>query len=257
MPCLSFGFRSDDEDDGYDAYHSDSEIRNFSPTHGYYGAVSIDEIDQVYGPHDLHRDEDNVDAKSLGYSHLPENYNAQGVVETTTVGEKVDEHNNSDERVAPLYVEESKNAEPVDFENNGLLWLPPDPEDEEDEREAFLFDDDDDEGGGVTGEWGYLRSSNSFGSGEYRSRERTCEEHRNAMKNVVEGHFRALIAQLLQVENLPVGEDNDKESWLEIITSLSWEAATLLKPDMSKGGGMDPGGYVKVKCIACGRRSER
>jgi 1-phosphatidylinositol-3-phosphate 5-kinase len=54
-----------------------------------------------------------------------------------------------------------------------------------------------------------------------------------------------------------VGDENDKESWLEIITSLSWEAATLLKPDMSKGGGMDPGGYVKVKCIASGRCCER
>ena len=76
------------------------------------------------------------------------------------------------------------------------------------------------------------------------------------MKNVVDGHCRALVAQLLQVENLPI-EDNDKDCWLEIITSLSWEATTLLKPDMSKGGGMDPGGYVKVKCIACGQRSER
>jgi 1-phosphatidylinositol-3-phosphate 5-kinase len=54
-----------------------------------------------------------------------------------------------------------------------------------------------------------------------------------------------------------VGDENDKESWLEIITSLSWEAATLLKPDTSKGGGMDPGGYVKVKCIASGRHCER
>ncbi|KAG1342572.1 hypothetical protein COCNU_05G008010 [Cocos nucifera] len=58
------------------------------------------------------------------------------------------------------------------------------------------------------------------------------------------------------VENLPVGEENDKGGWLEIITSLSWEAATLLKPDTSKGGGMDPGGHVKVKCLACGNRSE-
>ncbi|KAA8541583.1 hypothetical protein F0562_022735 [Nyssa sinensis] len=76
------------------------------------------------------------------------------------------------------------------------------------------------------------------------------------MKTVVDGHFRALVAQLLQVDNLLMGEEDDKESWLEIITFLSWEAATLLKPDMSKGGGMDPGGYVKVKCIASGRRCE-
>uniref|UniRef100_A0A803KQV4 1-phosphatidylinositol-3-phosphate 5-kinase n=1 Tax=Chenopodium quinoa TaxID=63459 RepID=A0A803KQV4_CHEQI len=47
------------------------------------------------------------------------------------------------------------------------------------------------------------------------------------------------------VENIPVTDDDNKESWLEIITGLSWEAATLLKPDTSRGGGMDPGGYVK------------
>ena len=201
-------------------------------------------------------DEDNIDVKSMGDSSLPENYDAQSMVETKRVGEEAAEHDTSDELHTPSYDAEGKNAEPVDFENNGLLWIPPEPEDEEDDREAVLFDDDD-EDGGATGEWGYLRSSNSFGSGEYRSKEKSSEEHRNAMKNVVEGHFKALVAQLLHVENLPVGNNNDKESWLEIITSLSWEAATLLKPDMSKGGGMDPGGYVKVKCISCGRRSER
>ena len=170
---------------------------------------------------------------------------------------KEDGHDIGDECEAPssLYAAEDVDSEPVDFENNGVLWLPPEPEDEEDEREALLFDDDDD--GEGAGEWGYLHPSSSFGSGEYRNRDRSTEEHKKAMKNVVDGHFRALVAQLLQVENLPVGEENDEESWLEIITSLSWEAATLLKPDMSKSAGMDPGGYVKVKCLASGRRCER
>lgn len=146
--------------------------------------------------------------------------------------------------------------EPVDFENNGVLWLPPEPEDEEDEKEAFLYDDDDG-GGDATGEWGYLRSSSSFGSGEYRNRQKSNEEHRKVMKNVVDGHFRALVAQLLEVENLPMGEADEKENWLEIISSLSWEAASILKPDMSKSAGMDPGGYVKIKCLASGYRYER
>ncbi|MCI77760.1 1-phosphatidylinositol-3-phosphate 5-kinase FAB1A-like, partial [Trifolium medium] len=76
----------------------------------------------------------------------------------------------------------------------GLLWLPPEPEDEEDDREAVLFyDDDEDEGS--TGEWGYQRSSTSFGSGEFRSRDKSGENNKKAMKNVVEGHFRALVAQ--------------------------------------------------------------
>jgi len=59
------------------------------------------------------------------------------------------------------------------------------------------------------------------------------------------------------VENLATCDEDGKESWLDIITALSWEAAILLKPGTSRGGGMDPGGYVKVECIACGHRNER
>ncbi|KHG26949.1 1-phosphatidylinositol-3-phosphate 5-kinase FAB1 [Gossypium arboreum] len=91
---------------------------------------------------------------------------------------------------------------------------------------------------------------------EVGDEDRSREEHKKAVKSIVDGHFRALVAQLLQVECLPVGDENDRESWLDIITALSWEAATLLKPDTSQGGGMDPGGYVKVKCIASGCRRE-
>lgn len=220
----------------------------------YYGAITMDEIDNTYGPHEVEPDRENINRKSFSCSQLSENSDSQSVEKIKELQKEAHEGENADECEAPLYDEEATDYEPVDFENEGLLWIPPEPEDEEDEREAVLFDDDDEDG---TGEWGYLRSSNSFGSGEYRSRDKSGEEHRKAMKNVVEGHFRALVAQLLQVENLPVGDENDRESWLEIVTSLSWEAATLLKPDTSKGGGMDPGGYVKVKCIACGRRSER
>ncbi|XP_026440763.1 1-phosphatidylinositol-3-phosphate 5-kinase FAB1B-like isoform X2 [Papaver somniferum] len=149
-------------------------------------------------------------------------------------------------------VAESKMVEPVDFENNGLLWIPPGPDDLEDDEEAVLFYDDEDD---ATAEWRHLSPLTSFGDGESSTKEKSGEEHKKAMKNVVDGQFRALVAQLLQVENLPVGEEDDSESWLDIVISLSWEAATLLKPDTSKEG-LDPGGYVKVKCLACGRRSE-
>ncbi|XVF48819.1 hypothetical protein PTKIN_Ptkin03bG0219100 [Pterospermum kingtungense] len=243
-----FGFcgnRSDDEDDDYGVYRADSESRHYVHAEDFFGTINIDEIDRVYGSDKVHPDGENIDAKSLNGSPLPENFDPQSVDEI----KKFEEVNERENAEAPAY------AEPVDFESNGLLWLPPEPEDEEDEREAALFDDDEDDEG-ATGEWGYLRSSNSFGNGEYRSRDKSGEEHRRAMKNVVEGHFRALVAQLLQVENLPMGDEDGGESWLDIITSLSWEAATLLKPDTSKGGGMDPGGYVKVKCLASGRRNE-
>lgn len=204
----------------------------------------------------MHHYRDNTEAKSLSSLMPAQNLDLEGVDGIQAPVKEADENDHVDRRDTSHYIEESTNSEPVDFENNGLLWLPPEPEDKEDEREAVLFDDEDDDEG-AAGEWGYLRSSTSFGSGENRSRDKTSEEHRKAMKNVVEGHFRALVAQLLQVESIAVCDEDQKESWLDIITALSWEAATLLKPDMSKGGGMDPGGYVKVKCIACGRRSER
>uniref|UniRef100_A0A453G223 PIPK domain-containing protein n=1 Tax=Aegilops tauschii subsp. strangulata TaxID=200361 RepID=A0A453G223_AEGTS len=40
--------------------------------------------------------------------------------------------------------------------------------------------------------------------------------------------------------------------WLDIVASLSWRAALLVKPDANMGNAMDPGLYVKVKCIASG-----
>ncbi|KAK7294528.1 hypothetical protein RJT34_17417 [Clitoria ternatea] len=251
-----YGFsvnRSDDDEDEYSVYRSDSHTRHYPQVNSYLRQAERDGISHTDGSQKVHPDGENINAK------LSSNYNfdTQGLEGTSVITKTEDEHDIGDENEATssIYVSEDVDTEPVDFENNGLLWLPPEPEDEEDEREALLFDDDEDNDGNAVGEWGYLRSSSSFGSGEYRNRDRSTEEHSKVMKNVVDGHFRALVSQLLLVENLPV-EDNDEDSWLDIVTSLSWEAATLLKPDMSKGGGMDPAGYVKVKCIACGSRTD-
>ncbi len=41
------------------------------------------------------------------------------------------------------------------------------------------------------------------------------------------------------------------------MSALALQAANLVKPDTSKDGGMDPGGYVKVKCVASGKCQER
>ncbi|PRQ51739.1 putative 1-phosphatidylinositol-3-phosphate 5-kinase chromatin regulator PHD family [Rosa chinensis] len=242
--------RSDDDDVDYGTYQSDS--KNYSQVNDYYGHVEFYEMSNHDESHKVQLDGENIDAKHLSSSPLLHSFNSQG--SDPPLEKKEDEHDMGDECASSLCSAGDVDVEPVDFENNALLWLPPEPEDEEDERETVLLDDDDD--GDAAGEWGTLRTSSSFGSGESRNRDRSGEEHKKVMKNVVDGHFRALVAQLLQVENLPVGQEGENESWLEIITYLSWEAATLLKPDMSKGGGMDPGGYVKVKCIASGRPSD-
>lgn len=253
MLVLFFDHRSDDDDDEFCSYRSDSETRRFLPSNDYYGPVEFDDSDSGYRSHKVHPAEGSTDANDLS-TPRDESQNSQALMQTEKIEEEAG-HDNGDECDGASSLYGATDAEPMDFENNGLLWLPSAPEDEEDEREAVLFDDDDDED--ATGEWKTLRSSSSFGSGEYRSRDRSGDEHRKAMKYVVGGHFRALVAQLLQAENLSVGEEGGRESWLDIITSLSWRAATLLKPDMSRGGGMDPGGYVKIKCIACGHRNER
>ncbi|KAL4333191.1 hypothetical protein GQ457_07G045520 [Hibiscus cannabinus] len=254
----NFGFsgnRSDDEDDDYGAYRSDSESKHYVHAEDYYGAINNDEYDLDYGSDKVHSHAENTDANALSCSPLSKTFDTQSVDGIKNFEAKTDQENADEgEAQAPAYDVDGTSVVPVDFESNRLLWLPPEPADEEDEKEAALFDDDDDEG--ATGGWGSLRSTSSgSGTGE-RSKDKPVEEHKQAMKNVVEGHFRALISQLLLVENLPVGDDDGKENWLDIITSLSWEAATLLKPDTSRGGGMDPGGYVKVKCIAAGRRNE-
>ncbi|KAK7275501.1 hypothetical protein RIF29_16620 [Crotalaria pallida] len=250
-----YGFsinRSDDYEDEYGSYQSVSENLHYSQANSYYGQAEFDGISNIDGSQKVHPDGQSIDAKPSSKN----SFETQGLKGAPISG-KDDEPDICDESEAPssLYVSQDVDLEPVDFENNGLLWLPPEPENEEDERETTLFDDDDEDDNDVNaiGEWGYMRPSSSFGSGELRLRDKSNEEHKKVMKNVVDGHFRALVTQLLQVENLPV-EENDKNSWLEIITSLSWEAATLLKPDMSKGGGMDPAGYVKIKCIASGSR---
>ncbi|XP_010465319.1 PREDICTED: 1-phosphatidylinositol-3-phosphate 5-kinase FAB1B-like [Camelina sativa] len=235
--------RSDDE---YDEY---IETCHSPRANEYYGPLEYDEMSIDDGPC-KHL---SADQKSLSSSPLIDQCLESLIREGAEQLHKKDEHDGREECEAPspADISDDQVAEPVDFENNGLLWVPPDPENEEDERESALFDEEDNEGD-ASGEWGYLRPSTSFGSGDYRGEDHTTEEHKKAMKNVVDGHFRALLAQLLQVENIPVSDEEGKESWLEIITSLSWEAANLLKPDMSKSGGMDPGGYVKVKCLASG-----
>ncbi|KAL3535472.1 hypothetical protein ACH5RR_003933, partial [Cinchona calisaya] len=252
--------RNGDEDEDYSVCRLHSEPSHYSFAEAYYVARNYGDINEDYGEDEVQsgREKNEPSMSSTLLSESTETHISE-IIEK--FGKEAEGLNNCSVCQVPSpYDVNGTAAEPLDFENNSLLWFPPEPENKEDEQDAHPFDDDDDDdedgGDGASGECSYLRSSGSFGHGEHRNRERSIEEHRKAMKNVLDGHFRPLISQLLQIANLPVNEEDGKESWLDIITSLSWEAATLLKPDMSTSGGMDPGGYVKVKCIACGRRSQ-
>ncbi|PNT77272.1 hypothetical protein BRADI_1g60357v3 [Brachypodium distachyon] len=246
--------RSDDEDEEY-SYFSDRQVQHQQHNNQYFHSDEFDEFDASYNSTISRAIEENVISKELS-SYVVD----QGLPSTlpiTKVEDDPEPDNSSDCGAASsIYALETTDTNPVDFEKNDFFWIPPEPEDVEDEVEADLFDDDydDDEPVSDGGRW-RIRSSSSFGSGEFRSRDRSSEEHKKVMKNVVDGHFRALISQLLQVENIALQEGDDM-GWLEIVTSVSWEAANFLRPDTSQGGGMDPGGYVKVKCLAGGHCSE-
>ncbi|KAJ3677417.1 hypothetical protein LUZ60_003141 [Juncus effusus] len=76
-------------------------------------------------------------------------------------------------------------------------------------------------------------------------------ENENEIKNgnKVRNHFKALVAQLLSSEGV---NSENHEGWIEIVAKLAWQAACFVKPDLRKGGSMDPCHYVKIKCIHSG-----
>ena len=149
----------------------------------------------------------------------------------------------------------AKSQKPLDFENNGLIWYPPPPEDVNDEAESnfFAYDDEDDE----IGDSGAMFSSSSSLSSMFPAREKQNEGNKEPLRAVIQGHFRALVSQLLLGEGIKVGKDDNAGDWIDIVTAIAWQAANFVKPDTSRGGSMDPGDYMKVKCIASGTPSER
>lgn len=167
-----------------------------------------------------------------------------------------DPDNNDDcsDDLAIFRNQNEKSERPLDFENNGLIWFPPLPDDENDEAESnfFSYDDDDDD----IGDSGAMFSSSSSLVSVFPAKEKQNEGNKEPLRAVVHGHFRALVSQLLQGEGIKVGKENDVEDWLDIVTTLAWQAANFVKPDTSRGGSMDPVDYVKVKCAASGSPSE-
>ncbi|KAG2584018.1 hypothetical protein PVAP13_6KG256900 [Panicum virgatum] len=148
--------------------------------------------------------------------------------------------------------EGSKTQNPVDFGAN--IWCPPPPEDEDDDIESrlFGFDDEDDNVGDSSGLLpGSFRTNKITGVDEIAN-----IAQKEGLKSAVLGHFRALVAQLLKAEGVDLGNEDGPKNWLDIVSSLTWQAASYVRPDTKKGGSMDPTDYVKVKCIASGDPSD-
>lgn len=151
--------------------------------------------------------------------------------------------------------EGQKDQQPLDFENNGRIWYPPEPEEEYGDAENgyFEYDDEDDD----VGESGKLFSSSDFDTDAFKMKERANGSNKEALTSAVHGHFTALVSQLLKAEGIHFDSESGGLGWLGIVSSLAWLAAHFVKPDTSNGGSMDPGNYVKVKCLASGSPSDR
>ncbi|KAI3453111.1 hypothetical protein Pfo_009774 [Paulownia fortunei] len=161
------------------------------------------------------------------------------------------------EKVDDLSIFQNKGEklpQPLDFETNGLIWFPPPPDDVADEEENcfFTYDDEDDE----VGDSGAMFSPNATLDSMFLAKEKQHVDHKEPLRAVVQGHFTALVSQLLQGQGIISTKENCAEDWLNIITAIAWQAANFIKPDTSRGGSMDPCEYVKVKCVASGSPSE-
>ncbi|KAM1120991.1 hypothetical protein ACFX19_002766 [Malus domestica] len=139
---------------------------------------------------------------------------------------------------------ENEDSNYLEDDTNAGIWEPPEPHDPKADAEEC--------GDGMKGEKpSPLGRSRDKGSGSYRFK----EEKQRSMEALVNGKFKALISQLLRSAGVASYEEGG-ESWVEVIASLSWEAASLLKPDAIVAKARDLDGYVKVKCIATGVRSQ-
>ncbi|KAL5715311.1 1-phosphatidylinositol-3-phosphate 5-kinase [Ranunculus cassubicifolius] len=81
------------------------------------------------------------------------------------------------------------------------------------------------------------------------------EEFQKAMTNVLNDKFKSHVSHLLMSEGILISHDSS-ESWLDIVTSLTWEAALLIAPDTTGVERIDPEDYLKVKCLPSGLCSD-
>lgn len=150
--------------------------------------------------------------------------------------------------------DENEYSFPDNLDNQ--TWEPPEPENPQDEMDNSVACNDDDEEQGIEianlGEPTSMSSSKDELCGGYKFR----AEREKELVKVMNGKFKALVGQLLKSVGVSSSDEGDK-SWVDIVTHLSWEAAAFLKPDGIGGNAMDPDGFVKVKCIAAGSRSQR
>lgn len=137
------------------------------------------------------------------------------------------------------------------LKTNPLIWRPPEAANIEDDMDSVANNDDDDYSDGT--KWG---QSTSFGDFDKIHVNSYKEARQKAMMAAMNGQFKILVSRFLASEGLTSVDEGHGLGWLDIVTSLSWEAALFIKPDAKEGRAMDPGSYVKIKCVATGARNQ-
>ncbi|XP_075101194.1 putative 1-phosphatidylinositol-3-phosphate 5-kinase FAB1D isoform X3 [Nicotiana tabacum] len=131
------------------------------------------------------------------------------------------------------------------------FWEPPEPECCDDDMEGSVANYDDDECDNDLN-WGKPTSLINLGEEGLWSY-KFKEEKQKALEEVMNGKLKSLVNDLLKSFGV---NSSACDNWVDIVTSLSWEAASFVKPDSAEGKAMDPNRYVKIKCIRTGSPSQ-
>ena len=136
--------------------------------------------------------------------------------------------------------------------SDDAIWMPPeaadDMEDDGTTSDDTTTEEDEEDSDDADGSFSWCQQ------GGYR------EERQKAMLRAMNGQLKMLAARFLESAGIPAAfhqlQGADTCCWLDIVTSRSWEAALLIRPDATTGNEMDPSSHVKVKCLASGTRRQ-
>ncbi|XP_006660485.1 putative 1-phosphatidylinositol-3-phosphate 5-kinase FAB1D [Oryza brachyantha] len=133
------------------------------------------------------------------------------------------------------------------FDTDPHIWLPPEPVNKEDDTYIVANNDDDSDNNDS-----WVRSNFNISFDAHQNKNSRENQLQRAMSEVMNGQFKILVSRFLAAEGLSSSDREGEKNWLDIVASLSWQAALHVKPDANIGNEMDPCMYVKVKCIASG-----
>lgn len=140
--------------------------------------------------------------------------------------------------------------------SDDAMWIPPEAADDMEHHHAASDTTSDD----TTTEEDEEDSEDADGSFSWCQQGGYREERQKAMLRAMNGQLKMLAARFLESAGIPAAfhqlQGADTCCWLDIVTSLSWEAALLIRPDATTGNEMDPSSHVKVKCLASGTRRQ-